>query len=169
MSLIAKMDAHIARLGGLVVSCQPVPDSPLDKPEIVAAMALAAQQAGAVALRIEGINNLRAVRQVVTLPIIGIIKRDLTDSPVRITPIWRMSMRWHRRGRILSPLTVRIVLARLRCVSCWRDPSPRAGGDGRLFLRAGWSDCQQAGAELIGTTLSGYTMSIRLWRRIWRW
>jgi N-acylglucosamine-6-phosphate 2-epimerase len=43
-----------------VVSCQPVPDSPLDKPDIVAAMALAAQQAGAVAVRIEGINNLRA-------------------------------------------------------------------------------------------------------------
>ena len=86
MSPIAKMDAQIGRQGGLVVSCQPVPGSPLDKPEIVAAMALAAQQAGAVALRIEGINNLRAVRQIVTLPIIGIIKRDLTDSPVRITP-----------------------------------------------------------------------------------
>jgi hypothetical protein len=119
MSLIAKMDAHCSsgRAGGLLPACS---GSPLDKPEIVAAMALAAQQAGAVALRIEGINNLRAVRQVVTLPIIGIIKRDLTDSPVRITPIWRMSMRWHRRGRILLPLTVRNALVRFRCVSCWR-------------------------------------------------
>ncbi len=40
----------IAANGGLIVSCQPVPDSPLDKPEIVAAMALAAEQAGAVAI-----------------------------------------------------------------------------------------------------------------------
>ena len=45
MSLIAKMDAQIGRQGGLVVSCQPVPDSPLDKPDIVAAVALAAPQA----------------------------------------------------------------------------------------------------------------------------
>ena len=49
-------------------------------------MALAAEQAGAVALRIEGVENLRAVRAQVKVPIIGIIKRDLDDSPVRITP-----------------------------------------------------------------------------------
>ncbi|EFK01206.1 ManNAc-6-P epimerase [Escherichia coli MS 182-1] len=48
MSLLAQLDQKIAANGGLIVSCQPVPDSPLDKPEIVAAMALAAEQAGAV-------------------------------------------------------------------------------------------------------------------------
>lgn len=48
-------------------------------------MALAAEQAGAVALRIEGIENLKATRAVVSVPIIGILKRDLADSPVRIT------------------------------------------------------------------------------------
>jgi hypothetical protein len=108
------------RQGGLVVSCQPVPDSPLDKPDIVAAMALAAQQAGAVAVRIEGINNLRAVRQAVTLPIIGIIKRDLTDSPVRITPYAEDVDALAQAGQILLPLMVPIVFARLRCVTCWR-------------------------------------------------
>ena len=46
MSLLAQLDQKIAANGGLIVSCQPVPDSPLDKPEIVAAMALAAEQAG---------------------------------------------------------------------------------------------------------------------------
>ena len=49
-------------------------------------MALAAEQAGAVALRIEGLANLQAVRPLVTVPVIGLIKRDLPDSPVRITP-----------------------------------------------------------------------------------
>lgn len=77
--------SKIAANGGLIVSCQPVPDSPLDKPEIVAAMALAAEQAGAVAIRIEGVANLQATRAVVSVPIIGIVKRDLEDSPVRIT------------------------------------------------------------------------------------
>lgn len=38
MSLLAQLDQKIAANGGLIVSCQPVPDSPLDKPEIVAAM-----------------------------------------------------------------------------------------------------------------------------------
>lgn len=36
MSLLAQLDQKIAANGGLIVSCQPVPDSPLDKPEIVA-------------------------------------------------------------------------------------------------------------------------------------
>ena len=86
MSLLEQLDKNIAANGGLIVSCQPVPGSPLDKPDIVAAMALAAEQAGAVALRIEGVDNLRATRALVSVPIIGILKRDLDDSPVRITP-----------------------------------------------------------------------------------
>lgn len=86
MSLLAQLDQHIRHHGGLIVSCQPVPGSPLDNPAIVAAMGLAAEQAGAVALRIEGLANLQAVRPLVTVPVIALIKRDLHDSPVRITP-----------------------------------------------------------------------------------
>ncbi len=86
MSLLAQLDRRIRHYGGLIVSCQPVPGSPLDNPAIVAAMALAAEQAGAVALRIEGLANLQAVRPLVTVPVIALIKRDLHDSPVRITP-----------------------------------------------------------------------------------
>lgn len=158
MSLIAKMDAQIGLQGGLVVSCQPVPGSPLDKPEIVAAMALAAQQAGAVALRIEGINNLRAVRQIVTLPIIGIIKRDLTDSPVRITPYAEDVDALAQAGADIiaidgtdriRPVTVRELLARIHHHGLIAMADCSCEQDG-LY-------CQQAGAELIGTTLSGYT------------
>ena len=86
MSLFDDLDSNVKQLGGLIVSCQPVPGSPLDKPEIVAAMALAAVNTGAVAVRIEGLNNLKATRELISVPIIGIIKRDLPDSPVRITP-----------------------------------------------------------------------------------
>lgn len=159
MSLIAKMDAQIGRQGGLVVSCQPVPGSPLDKPEIVAAMALAAQQAGAVALRIEGINNLRAVRQIVTLPVIGIIKRDLTDSPVRITPYAEDVDALAQAGADIiaidgtdrvRPVTVSELLARIHHHGLIAMADCSCEQDG-LY-------CQQAGAELIGTTLSGYTI-----------
>ncbi len=51
------------------------------KPDIVAAMAQAAVNAGAVAVRIEGIDNLKATRPLIDVPIIGIVKRDLPDSP----------------------------------------------------------------------------------------
>lgn len=40
MSLLAQLDQRIRHHGGLIVSCQPVPGSPLDNPAIVAAMAL---------------------------------------------------------------------------------------------------------------------------------
>jgi N-acylglucosamine-6-phosphate 2-epimerase len=46
MSLFDVLDINVKQLGGLIVSCQPVPGSPLDKPEIVAAMALAAVNTG---------------------------------------------------------------------------------------------------------------------------
>ncbi|XXK33790.1 N-acetylmannosamine-6-phosphate 2-epimerase [Rhodobacteraceae bacterium nBUS_22] len=71
--------------GGLVVSCQPVDNGPMDDPKIVAAMAQAAVNGGAAGLRIEGIENLRAVRPLVDVPIIGIVKTDSDDTPVRIT------------------------------------------------------------------------------------
>lgn len=72
--------------GGLLVSCQPVTGGPLDHPSIVAAFAQAALNGGAIGLRIEGLANLAAVRSKTRVPIIGLIKSDLEDSPVRITP-----------------------------------------------------------------------------------
>ncbi len=58
----------------------------MDRPEIVAAMAAAAVAGGAAGVRTEGVANLRAARAATSAPIIALIKRDLTDSPVRITP-----------------------------------------------------------------------------------
>ena len=58
---------------GLIASCQPVDDGPMDKPEIVAAMAQASVIGGAAGLRIEGVDNLKATRPTVNVPIIGIV------------------------------------------------------------------------------------------------
>lgn len=69
----------------LIASCQPVDDGPMDKVEHVVAMALAALDGGAKGLRIEGVANVRAVSAATDAPIVGIVKRDLPDSPVRIT------------------------------------------------------------------------------------
>jgi N-acetylmannosamine-6-phosphate 2-epimerase/N-acetylmannosamine kinase len=70
----------------LIVSCQPVPDGPTDTADFVVGFARAAVAAGASAVRIESVRYVAAVRQAVDVPIIGIVKRDLHDSPVRITP-----------------------------------------------------------------------------------
>jgi N-acylglucosamine-6-phosphate 2-epimerase len=157
MSLLAQLDRRIRYHGGLIVSCQPVPGSPLDNPAIVAAMALAAEQAGAVALRIEGLANLQAVRPLVTVPVIALIKRDLHDSPVRITP-WLedvnalaqagadiIAVDGTRRQR---PASVSSLLAAIhRQENAMADCSSL---DDAL-------ECWQLGFDMVGTTLSGYT------------
>ncbi|MCP4303393.1 MAG: N-acetylmannosamine-6-phosphate 2-epimerase, partial [bacterium] len=74
--------------GGLIVSVQPVIGGPMDRDDIVTAMAEAAVAGGAVGLRIEGATRVANVRSALPdVPIVGIVKRDLEDSDVRITPL----------------------------------------------------------------------------------
>ena len=72
--------------GGLIVSCQANPDSPLRDPYIIGRLALAAERGGAVGLRIQGFEDVAAVRAVTDLPIIGLTKTDRDDTEVYITP-----------------------------------------------------------------------------------
>lgn len=72
--------------GAFVVSCQARADNPLHGPVCMAAMAQAAEQGGARGLRINGAHDIRAVRAVSALPIIGIVKRLSADYKVYITP-----------------------------------------------------------------------------------
>lgn len=74
---------------GLVVSCQALPDEPLHGPEIMARMAVAAAEGGAIAIRANGAADVRAIKQAVPLPVIGIVKRDYPGSDVYITPTLR--------------------------------------------------------------------------------
>lgn len=72
--------------GGLIVSCQAPTNSPLAKPEIIAALAKTAEQNGAIGVRIDSPKHIRAVRQTVNLPILGIYKIVSAASEVYITP-----------------------------------------------------------------------------------
>lgn len=145
---------------GLIASCQPVPGSAMDTPEIVAAMALASLAGGAVGLRVEGISNIEAVRRVTDAPIIGIIKRDLPDSEVRITP-------WLEDVDALSaagadiiafdvtcrprPVSVEDLFQRVQATGCLAMADASNIEDGLLAYRLG--------IDFIGTTLSGYTQT----------
>ncbi|MGL5799715.1 MAG: N-acetylmannosamine-6-phosphate 2-epimerase [Plesiomonas sp.] len=70
---------------GLVVSCQALDDEPLHSDFIMARMAVAAAQGGAVGIRANSAKDIAAIKQHVDLPIIGIIKRDYANSTVYIT------------------------------------------------------------------------------------
>lgn len=144
--------------GGLVASCQPVDDGPMDRPGIVAAMAQAAIAGGAVGLRIEGVENLRAVRQVVDVPIIGIVKTDMLDSPVRITVNVADVHALAEAGAdiIAYDATPRLrpdsreqVIAAILAEGCLAMADCATLEDGQTALAAG--------AAILGTTLSGYT------------
>jgi N-acylglucosamine-6-phosphate 2-epimerase len=70
---------------GLIVSCQARADNPLHGPQFMGAMALAARDGGAVAIRANGPEDIGAVRAA-GLPVVGIFKVFADDRPVYITP-----------------------------------------------------------------------------------
>lgn len=76
--------------GGLIVSCQPdakdPANDPMNRPEIMAALAKSAVMGGAIAIRADTPGHIAAVRAAVDVPIIGIYKHDLPGFEVRITP-----------------------------------------------------------------------------------
>jgi N-acylglucosamine-6-phosphate 2-epimerase len=71
---------------GLIVSCQAPVDSPLHDPVIIAAIAKAAAERGAVGVRIDTPAHISAVRQKVKVPIIGLWKQKIPGCDVYITP-----------------------------------------------------------------------------------
>ena len=144
--------------GRLVVSCQPVPDGPMDRPEIVAALGLAALAGGAAGLRIEGAANLRATRSATDAPLIGLIKRDLIDSEVRITPLLENIDDLAQAGAGIiavdatqrtRPVPVSDLLARIRAHGCLAMADCATEEDAR--------EARELGFDILGSTLSGYT------------
>lgn len=70
---------------GLIVSCQARADNPLHGPQFMGAMALAARDGGAIAIRANGPDDIAAVKAA-GLPVIGIHKVFSEAYPVYITP-----------------------------------------------------------------------------------
>lgn len=142
----------------LVVSCQPVPDGPMDNADCVVAFALAALAGGASALRIESLPYVRAVRAVTSAPIIGIVKHDRTDTEIRITPTIELAEALCEAG---SDIVAFDATRRMRPASV-PDLIAAIKSRGKLAMAdcADLDDAREAlaaGADLVGSTLSGYT------------
>ncbi|MEH3480246.1 N-acetylmannosamine-6-phosphate 2-epimerase [Enterobacter cloacae] len=148
--------------GKLVVSCQALENEPLYSPFIMSRMALAAQQGGAAAIRANSVVDIEAIKEQVTLPVIGIIKREYPGSAVFITATMKevdelmtvspeiialdATNRARPGGESLATLVSRIRT---------RYPSVLLMADIATVDEA--VTAQALGFDCVGTTLYGYT------------
>ncbi len=143
----------LARLrGGLIVSSQAPAGSPLGDPRVLSAMALAATQAGAAGLRLDGPEVIRVARGKTRVPIIGIHK-----ARAAITPRFALARELARAGADLIALEAtqgRPDAGRLMA---------RIQGELGLPVIADVSNLKEGehalscGADMLASTLSGYT------------
>ncbi len=150
--------------GGLIVSVQARAGSPLDDPQLIAAMAQAAAQNGAAGVRLQGTANIEAVRRKLQIPIVGIIKREYAGFEPYITPTRRevgeliqcgvevIAFDATGRPRPDETRTAEMAAAihaggALAMADCALLPDGRAAAE--------------AGCEIVATTLCGYTKETR--------
>ncbi len=160
-SLYAFPDFVAQVRGHLIVSCQALPDEPLYGAEIMARMAVAAQMGGARAIRANTPVDIAAIRAAVDLPIIGLYKEVCPGYPVYITPTLA-----HAKAVAAAGADVVAIDATAR-----PRPQPGTLAD---FIAAIHQEigcpvladiataeealaAEAAGADLISTTMSGYT------------
>ena len=122
------------------------------------ALALAAEAGGAAGLRIAGFDDVAAVRARTRLPIIGLVKRETPGTPVTITPSVADVIRLAEAGadiiafdatRRERPARVADLCAAAHAHGCaaMADVSTQAEAEAAI----------EAGADIAGTTLAGYT------------
>ena len=150
--------------GTIVVSCQATPGEPLYVKEqsVMPLMARAAKQAGAKMIRTSSVRDIVGIKEETGLPVIGLIKREYPGYTGRIT----MTMR-----EVDECMEAMADIVSIDCTDCTR-------GDGLtpaqflLKVREKYpniiimADCAtydeaiaacNAGADLVGTTMNGYT------------
>ncbi len=144
----------------LIASVQASEGSPVDHPEILLKLAEASIQEGVQILRLQGLENIRVIRAATRKPVIGLIKRSYPGSDIYITPT----------GAEVNAL----IDTGCEVIALDGTPRRRPNGENLKDLvalihangRLAMADCDcevsaryavEAGADLVGTTLGGYT------------
>jgi len=162
--------------GALVVSCQASSGEPLNRPEHILALALSAINGGARALRLEGVENVRFVRQATErmfsghLPIVGLTKSEIAAEE-KLTSVYITAS--FAEARALAEAGADFIALdatgrRRSDNSSLSETIDRIHSELKLPV---WADCAtfgegmsaaDAGADLISTTLFGYTSETEL-------
>lgn len=155
------MNPVLQRLrGGLIVSCQAYPGEPMLDPRTMTQVAQAAVAGGAVGIRAKGLADLRAMRAVLDVPLIGLVK--IGDEGVYITPTLLdakavaatgaeiVAVDGTRRDRP-DGLTLEATVTGLR------DTSPEVLVMADCGSLADAEVAIAAGCDVLGTTLAGYS------------
>ena len=132
--------------GGLIVSCQALETEPLYTKEggVMPLMAKAAAMSGAVGIRANTVRDITQIKEVVDLPVIGIIKKDYPGTPMYITVQGTGAL---RPDGSTSAEFIRAIKAKY--------PDQLLMADCDNFENA--MACAEAGADFVGTTMRGYT------------
>lgn len=145
--------------GSLVVSCQARADNPLHGATFMGAMALAAAQGGARAIRVNGPEDVRAALSA-GLPVIGLNKIFSADFPVYITPSFAAAAELAEAGAGIVALDCtmrpRDGEAPAEIIRRLRDELDTLAFADISTLEEGIA-AEQMGAAYVSTTLSGYT------------
>lgn len=148
--------------GQLIVSCQALPEEPLHSPFIMSKMAYAAMLGGAKGIRANSVEDIKEMKKVVELPIIGIIKQVYEGSDVFITPTHKEIELLYQEGVDIIALdatkrirpdgkTISAVFPKIR--EMYKEQIFMA--DCSTYEEA--KEAYELGFDCLGTTLSGYT------------
>ncbi len=145
--------------GKLIVSCQARPQSPFRDSQCMARFALAAVQGGAAGIRADGPDDVRAIRAVVRVPIVGIQKLTPADGRILITPTFEGACRLAEAGADVIALDCTTRGQRYGAFDRLRRIRSELGvpvmADIATLPEA--QAAAEAGADLVGSTLRGYT------------